>query len=60
MIINTNFDFQAEANGRAQSDTQPHKLAYNQDRVALDWYRGDKDSDIMIVLLLNMNLVRRL
>jgi len=45
MIINTNFDFQAEANGRAQSDTQPHKLAYDQDRVALDWYRGDKDSD---------------
>jgi hypothetical protein len=44
MIINTNFNFQAEANGRAQSDTQPHKLVYDQDGVA-DWYRGDKDSD---------------
>ena len=43
MLIDTNFDFQAEANGRKQGDTQPHKLVYKSDGTT-DWFR-EKDSD---------------
>lgn len=43
-MININFDFQAEVNGRKQGDAQPYKLVYGSDGAALDWHR-ETDSD---------------
>ena len=43
MLIDTNFDFQAEANGRKQGDARPHTLVYKSDG-AVGWF-SEKDSD---------------